>query len=87
MQPRDFCYWLKGFFELTSGSVELTPHQSRIIEDHLDLVFDKKTPTYVNSAPKGLKPVEMNMNADNFKFCHDGVDLVWFNNGDHPVSC
>jgi|10_taG_2_1085330.scaffolds.fasta_scaffold21292_3 hypothetical protein len=48
MQPRDFCYWLKGYFELRKDQGEdkhyLDEVQTQIIEDHLDLVFKKETP-------------------------------------------
>jgi len=40
---RDFCYWLQGYFELTN-TTRLTDNQTEIIKDHLNLVFDKKTP-------------------------------------------
>lgn len=43
MEPRDFTYWLKGFFEI-SGATELTDKQVLIIQDHLNLVFKKETP-------------------------------------------
>lgn len=38
MQPRDFCYWLQGFFELTKTD-ELTPEQVGEIKKHLYNVF------------------------------------------------
>lgn len=43
MEPRDFVYWLQGFFEI-SESTDLTPKQVQIIKDHLALVFKKETP-------------------------------------------
>lgn len=43
MTPEQFCYWLHGFFEI-QGSGPLSTMQSKIIEDHLDLVFNKVTP-------------------------------------------
>lgn len=43
MTPNDFCYWLKGYFEL-SGTTQLTDTQLTIIKDHLNLVFTKVTP-------------------------------------------
>lgn len=50
MNERDFCYWLKGYFELSENSewasAELTSKQQKIIKDHLDLVFKKVTPNY-----------------------------------------
>jgi len=50
MTPRDFCYWLQGFFELTGESdvngnyLTLDRTQIQILKDHLKLVFDKQTP-------------------------------------------
>lgn len=47
MQPRDFCYWLQGFFEVTDAT-DVTPKQAEIIKNHLNLVFthvlDKEYP-------------------------------------------
>ena len=42
MTPEQFCFWLHGFFEL-AGSTALTPAQSKMICEHLDLVFTKVT--------------------------------------------
>ena len=41
MKSRDFCYWLQGFFELSSkdGDKSLTGEQTLCIEKHLALVF------------------------------------------------
>lgn len=44
MTPQDFCYWLQGFFELSTDGITVTPEQVLIIKDHLKLVFDKQTP-------------------------------------------
>ena len=44
MTPENFAYWIKGYFELEGGETLLTPRQTRIIQDHLDLVFKKETP-------------------------------------------
>ena len=41
MSPNDFCYWLRGFFEL-AGEGPLTEEQSKIISDHLKLVMEEK---------------------------------------------
>jgi len=43
MPDRDFCLWLQGFFELT-GATEITPAQTKMIKEHLALVFNKVTP-------------------------------------------
>jgi hypothetical protein len=46
MTPENFCYWLRGFFELSEaggGKVEdLTRGESEMIKKHLDLVFTEK---------------------------------------------
>lgn len=39
MNPRDFCFWLQGYFEL-SKSNELTRQQLETIKEHLALVFE-----------------------------------------------
>lgn len=44
MNERDFAYWLQGFFELT-GAQQLDQAQVKIIKEHLQLVFEKKTQT------------------------------------------
>ena len=47
MQPQDFCYWLKGYFEMQEvehGDISVTPQAAEAIYDHLKLVFNKVTP-------------------------------------------
>ena len=44
MTPENFVYWLQGFLEL-SHQTSLDEIQTKVIRDHLALVFDKKTPT------------------------------------------
>ena len=48
MTPRDFCYWLQGYFEISSNK-ELEEHQVQVIKRHLGLVFkhsiDEPDPT------------------------------------------
>lgn len=47
MTPRDFCYWLQGYIELTDASISdtlLEECQVDVIRDHLKLVFEKETP-------------------------------------------
>ncbi len=52
MTPRDFVYWLQGFFEL-EGAQELTPVQVMMIKEHIALVLKKETST---SSPFRLGP-------------------------------
>lgn len=42
-KEHEFCYWLKGYFELNDSN-KLSPQQVQIIKDHLNLVFIKVTP-------------------------------------------
>lgn len=39
MKSRDFCYWLRGFFELTGATAGLDANQANTIRNHLNLVF------------------------------------------------
>ena len=43
MDSTNFCYWLKGFFEISRAD-SLTPDQIQEIKNHLNLVFTKITP-------------------------------------------
>ncbi len=42
MNERDFCYWLRGFFELTN-SKKLNKQQVKMIKEHMDLALAKVT--------------------------------------------
>lgn len=55
MNPRDFCYWLQGFFEI-SKSNQLSDIQVEEIKNHLQLVFKKETPSI--SISEEVKPFE-----------------------------
>lgn len=46
MTPEAFCYWLQGFSELDGQQPD--NNQWQIIQDHLNLVFDKVTPDREN---------------------------------------
>lgn len=49
MNFENFCYWLRGFFELTEAELgegsfrQLTPDQQLMIKKHLELVFTPVT--------------------------------------------
>jgi hypothetical protein len=43
MTDRDFCYWLRGYFELSPALTPFTPEQMSCIQKHLDLVFENVT--------------------------------------------
>lgn len=46
MDAQHFAYWLQGFAELNEGPP--TAEQWKAIRDHLQLVFNKVTPTIVS---------------------------------------
>lgn len=58
MTSQEFCYWLQGYFEL-STSPAITPEQAKVIKEHLQLVFNKVTVSVV--VPNDEKP---NKNGD-----------------------
>jgi hypothetical protein len=43
MTAENFCYWLQGYFELY-GPKTLDEKETRVVWDHLNLVFQKQTP-------------------------------------------
>lgn len=45
MTAENFCYFLQGYFELY-GPKTIDEKETRIIWDHLKLVFNKVTPSY-----------------------------------------
>ena len=60
MTSRDFCFWLQGFFEIAKAeNAGITPEQSVIIKNHLNLVFVHEiAPTFGNEeAQKKLNEV------------------------------
>lgn len=50
MTPEQFCYWLQGFAELNT-KMPPNPTQWRQIQDHLNTVFTKVTPSYPTINP------------------------------------
>lgn len=50
MTPEQFVYWMQGFAELNSDPP--SPEQWQAIRDHLNLVFEKKTPDYFSGIIK-----------------------------------
>lgn len=47
MDSRDFCFWLRGFFEI-SGNTTLNKDQAKVVKEHLDKVFLKSQPIVLN---------------------------------------
>lgn len=40
MEPINFCYWLRGYIELTEKGKTLTAKQMEAVKAHLDLVLE-----------------------------------------------
>jgi hypothetical protein len=51
MTPEQFCYWLKGYSEV--AGTEPNDYQWKVIQDHLETVFNKVTSVY--TPKQGLK--------------------------------
>lgn len=65
MTPRDFVYWLQGYFELTPGEQGLSPEQVKVIKDHLQLVMTKVTPDItIPYSPSSYIPSIFNKGED-----------------------
>lgn len=48
MTAEQFTYWLQGFMEINDPD-RISPIETKIIKDHLALVFKKETPTRVGT--------------------------------------
>lgn len=60
MTSEQFCYWLQGFFELkkTIDHREgATPETMQMIEDHLQIVFMKVTPSFPTKVGDSVGPL------------------------------
>ena len=57
MDFKSFCYWLQGFFEMRNGG-KITKEQAALIEEHLNLTFNKVTPkiTEIGDLAEEIKP-------------------------------
>ena len=56
MTAEQFAYWLQGYMEMSNPS-SLSVRETRIIKDHLALVFDKKTPEREEEKESGINLV------------------------------
>lgn len=55
MKEEEFCRWLKGFFEIANPDF-IDPTQTKIIKEHLDLVYNKVTNDWKPSPGDILEP-------------------------------
>jgi hypothetical protein len=65
MTPEQFAYWLHGWSEINGG---MPPNSGQwvIINDHLNLIFNKITPTRY-PAPSGIPP-----------YVTGSLDMSWY---------
>lgn len=52
MTPENFCYWLQGYFEI-ADTADLSKKQTRMIREHLGLIFTKVTEDFSSSGYHG----------------------------------
>lgn len=73
MTSRDFVYWLQGFFEI-SNTETVTPEQTKIIKNHLNMVFkheidpsmgDEKHQQELNELHDPKNPLNLRPNGPN----------------------
>jgi len=50
MTAEQFTYWLQGYFEINDPD-RISPMETKIIKDHLALVFKKETPNRTVTVP------------------------------------
>ena len=55
MTAEQFVYWLQGFMEINDPD-RISPIETKIIKDHLALVFKKETPNRTISVPNTSQP-------------------------------
>ena len=59
MNERDFCYWLQGMFELQTPAM-LNAEQTKLIKEHLELVFRHDTGEAMEATPGTRLPFDIN---------------------------
>lgn len=69
MKEIEFVYWLKGAFEMNPNFLKdgISSEQAKTINDHLNLVFDKKTPDRFSSEFVNLDNMNKNLVCEEYK--------------------
>lgn len=77
MEPINFVYWLQGYLEI-SGGKPLNAEQVKIVQDHIELVLEKKTPDRTNLDLQFCsEPLKKVPNGTGFPFQLCGDEKVW----------
>ena len=66
MTPENFCYWLQGFMEVQAPT-NLNEQQIAVIQEHLNLVFNKVTKTYVIPVKGKAEDIDLSEIIEKFK--------------------
>ena len=86
MSPRDFAYWLQGFFEITGKDATLTNDQVEMVRRHLDTVFEHEVLERTSEEqrrldeahnPPGLKPSDFPRDWNDIQNPPDPGNLYW----------
>jgi hypothetical protein len=76
MTSEQFCYWLQGYFELKQTIDHrdgATPETMKVIEEHLQTVFEKVTPPTVQ---RWRRPVDSDLDAGaGFRLLQSHLDV------------
>ena len=76
MNTRDFCFWLRGYFELC-GESEIDADKAKVISDHLKLVMNEQEKPFGWTNQQWEKELEMRRKEEelspNCKVNFDGL--------------
>lgn len=87
MNSDQFVYWLQGFFEIADQKHNLTPQQMQIIKDHLNLVFEKKTPSYPQKITPITRTIPNFVLGEDLKYCSSAQLSFDYKDTKMDVSC
>lgn len=85
MTAEQFVYWLQGYIEIDKPDI-IPLNQTKIIKDHLALVFDKKTPE------RGEEALDLNLmysfpgQPSPLRVDENGLDKKFFSSSDQSYS-
>lgn len=57
MTSREFCYWLQGYFEIAGNPAALSEQQTKMVRNHLALVFKHEIDPSYGGNPAELQKI------------------------------